>query len=58
MRGRLGMVARSVICTAAVQCIEVITGAGGRRIYSAEEEIRLVGKARGGHGAVARRHSV
>ncbi|WP_160174820.1 hypothetical protein [Azospirillum argentinense] len=52
------MVARSVICTAAVQCIEVITGAGGRRIYSAEEEIRLVGKARGGHGAVARRHSV
>ncbi|MGY0749956.1 hypothetical protein ACW7AA_33430 [Azospirillum argentinense] len=50
--------ASSVICTAAVQRNEVITGAGGRRIYSAEEEIRLVGKARGGHGAVARRHGV
>lgn len=45
----------------AVQRIEVITGAGGRRIYSAEEKIRLVGEAHGGRGAVAavaRRHGV
>ncbi|MDE1150289.1 MAG: transposase [Azospirillaceae bacterium] len=45
----------------AVQRIEVITGAGGRRAYSAEEKIRLVGEARGGRGAVAaaaRRHGV
>ncbi|MGY0791977.1 MULTISPECIES: hypothetical protein [Azospirillum] len=47
-----------MICTAAVQRIEVITGAGGWSTYSAEEEIRLVGKVRGGHGAVARRHGV
>ncbi|MEE3627820.1 transposase [Nitrospirillum sp. BR 11752] len=37
----------------AVQRIEVITDAGGRRAYSAEEKIRLVGEARGGRGAVA-----
>lgn len=45
----------------AVQRIEVITGAGGRRTYSAEEKIRLVGEAHGGRGAVAvvaRRHGV
>ncbi|WP_145754840.1 transposase [Nitrospirillum amazonense] len=51
--------ASSVVCTVAVQRIEVITGAGGRRAYSAEEKIRLVGEARGGRGAVAavaRRH--
>ncbi|WP_211107182.1 transposase [Nitrospirillum amazonense] len=45
----------------AVQRIEVITGAGGRRAYSAEEKINLVGEARGGRGAVAavaRRHGV
>ncbi|SMF35218.1 transposase [Azospirillum oryzae] len=45
----------------AVQRIEVITGAGGRRAYSAEEKIRLVGEAHGGRGAVAavaRRHGV
>lgn len=45
----------------AVQRIEVITGAGGRRTYTAEEKIRLVGEARGGRGAVAavaRRHGV
>lgn len=50
-----------VVCTVAVQRIEVITGAGGRRAYSAEEKIRLVGEARGGRGAVAavaRRHGV
>ena len=61
MRGRLGIVASSVVCTVAVQRIEVITGAGGRRTYSAEEKIRLVGEARGGRGAVAavaRRHGV
>jgi transposase len=54
-------VASSVVCTVAVQRIEVITGAGGRRTYSAEEKIRLVGEARGGRGAVAavaRRHGV
>lgn len=53
--------ASSVVCTVAVQRIEVITGAGGRRTYSAEEKIRLVGEARGGRGAVAavaRRHGV
>lgn len=50
---RLGIVASSVVCTVAVQRIEVITGAGGRRTYSAEEKIRLVGEARGGRGAVA-----
>lgn len=53
--------ASSVVCTVAVQRIEVITGAGGRRAYSAEEKIRLVGEARGGRGAVAavaRRHGV
>jgi len=37
----------------AVQRIEVITGAGGRRSYSAEEKLRLVGEAEGGRGAVA-----
>ena len=45
----------------AVQRIEVITGAGGRRTYSPEEKIRLVGEAQGGRGAVAavaRRHGV
>jgi len=54
-------VASSVVCTVAVQRIEVITGAGGRRTYSAEEKIRLVGEAHGGRGAVtavARRHGV
>ena len=59
--GRLGIVANSVVCTVAVQRIEVITGAGGRRTYSAEEKIRLVGEAHGGRGAVAavaRRHCV
>jgi transposase len=58
---RLGTVASSVVCTVAIQRIEVITGAGGRRSYTAEEKIRLVGEARGGHGAVAavaRRHGV
>lgn len=53
--------ASSVVCTVAVQGIEVITGAGGRRIYSPEEKIRLVGEAHGGRGAVtavARRHGV
>ncbi|RTR09422.1 transposase [Azospirillum griseum] len=57
----LGIVASSVVCTVAVQRIEVITGAGGRRTYSAEEKIRLVGEAHGGRGAVvavARRHGV
>ncbi|WP_372395883.1 transposase [Azospirillum sp. HJ39] len=50
-----------MVCTVAVQRIEVITGAGGRRTYSAEEKIRLVGEARGGRGAVAavaRRHPI
>ncbi|WP_376967650.1 transposase (plasmid) [Azospirillum sp. A26] len=45
----------------AVQRIEVITGTGGRRTYSPEEKIRLVGEAHGGRGAVAavaRRHGV
>ncbi|MBF5093795.1 transposase [Azospirillum brasilense] len=57
--GRLGIVASSVVCTVAVQRIEVITGAGGRRTYSPEEKIRLVGEAHAGRGAVAavaRRH--
>ncbi|TVZ53685.1 transposase [Azospirillum brasilense] len=50
-----------MVCTVAVQRIEVITGAGGRRTYSPEEKIRLVGEAHGGRGAVAavaRRHGV
>ncbi|WP_449230883.1 IS66-like element accessory protein TnpA [Azospirillum doebereinerae] len=53
--------ASSVVCTVAVQRIEVITGAGGRRTYSPEEKIRLLGEAQGGRGAVAavaRRHGV
>ncbi|CAO3378998.1 IS66-like element accessory protein TnpA [Azospirillum argentinense] len=53
--------ASSVVCTVAVQRIELITGTGGRRTYSSEEKIRLVGEAHGGRGAVAavaRRHGV
>jgi|SoiMethySBSTD1v2_1073268.scaffolds.fasta_scaffold3489015_1 hypothetical protein len=40
--GRIGIVASSVVCTAAVQRIEVITGAGGRCTSSADEKIRLM----------------
>ncbi len=56
-----GILANSVVCTVAVQRIEVITGVGRRRSYSAEEKIGLVGEARGGRGtvaAVSRRHGV
>ncbi|RTR09913.1 IS66-like element accessory protein TnpA [Azospirillum griseum] len=50
-----------VVCTVAVQRIEVITGVGGRRTYTAAEKIRLVGEARTGRGGmaeVARRHGL
>jgi transposase len=50
-----------VVCIVAIQRIEVITGGGGRRSYTAEEKIRLVKEAQGSRGAVAavaRRHGI
>ncbi len=50
-----------VVCIVAVQRIEVITGAGGRRSYTAAEKIRLGGEARTGRGGMAevvRRHGL
>ena len=56
---RLGIVASTGVCTVAVQRIEVITGAGGRRSYTDEEKLRLVGEAEGGGvAAVARRYGI
>jgi transposase len=53
--------ANTVVNIVAIQRIEVITGSGGRRFYTAEEKIRLVHEAGGGRGsvaAVARRHAI
>jgi transposase len=53
--------ANTVVSIVAIQRIEVITGGGGRRFYTAEEKIRLVHEAGGGRGsvaAVARRHAI